>query len=39
MPAFGVMSGGLDLRHKAMAGLFDRNALVAHLLVGIEFTL
>lgn len=32
MPAFGVMSGGLDLRHKAMAGLFDRNALVAHLL-------
>lgn len=32
MPAFGVMSGGLDLRHKAMAGLFDRKNLVAHML-------
>lgn len=32
MPAFGVMSGGLDLRHKAMSGLFDLTALVAHLL-------
>jgi DNA ligase-associated metallophosphoesterase len=32
MPAFGVMSGGLDLRHKAMHGLFDRSALIAHLL-------
>jgi DNA ligase-associated metallophosphoesterase len=32
MPAFGVMSGGLDLRHKAMHGLFDRTALIAHLL-------
>ncbi len=32
MPAFGVMSGGLDLRHKAMHGLFDHAALVAHLL-------
>lgn len=32
MPAFGVMSGGLDLDHKAMHGLFDRDALVAHLL-------
>lgn len=32
MPAFGVMSGGLDLSHKAMAGLFDKSALVAHLL-------
>ena len=32
MPAFGVMSGGLDLRHKAMAGLFDHTALIAHLL-------
>jgi uncharacterized protein len=32
MPAFGLMSGGLDLRHKAMAGLFDHAALVAHLL-------
>ncbi|OHV83592.1 ligase-associated DNA damage response endonuclease PdeM [Rhizobium sp. LCM 4573] len=32
MPAFGVLSGGLDLRHKAMHGLFDRAALVAHLL-------
>ncbi|TCR91025.1 ligase-associated DNA damage response endonuclease PdeM [Rhizobium sp. BK376] len=32
MPAFGVMSGGLDLRHKAMHGLFDHAALIAHLL-------
>ncbi|MDX3926493.1 MAG: ligase-associated DNA damage response endonuclease PdeM [Shinella sp.] len=32
MPAFGVTTGGLDLRHKAMAGLFDRHNLVAHLL-------
>jgi DNA ligase-associated metallophosphoesterase len=32
MPAFGVMTGGLDLRHKAMRGLFDHSALVAHLL-------
>ncbi|MES5098244.1 ligase-associated DNA damage response endonuclease PdeM [Agrobacterium sp. BA1120] len=32
MPAFGVLSGGLDLRHKAMRGLFDHSALVAHLL-------
>ncbi|MHA7969659.1 ligase-associated DNA damage response endonuclease PdeM [Rhizobium sp. CAU 1783] len=32
MPAFGVLTGGLDLRHKAFTGLFDRQALVAHLL-------
>jgi metallophosphoesterase superfamily enzyme len=32
MPAFGVMSGGLDLRHKAMKGLFDQPSLIAHLL-------
>jgi DNA ligase-associated metallophosphoesterase len=32
MPAFGVMSGGLDLGHKAMKGLFDHASLVAHLL-------
>ena len=32
MPAFGVMSGGLDLRHKALRGLFDHAALVAHLM-------
>ena len=32
MPAFGVMTGGLDLRHKAMRGLFDHTALIAHLL-------
>ncbi|WP_431322750.1 ligase-associated DNA damage response endonuclease PdeM [Rhizobium sp. YTU87027] len=32
MPAFGVMTGGLDLRHKAMKGLFDHTALIAHLL-------
>ena len=32
MPAFGVLAGGLDLNHRAMHGLFDRAALVAHLL-------
>lgn len=32
MPAFGLMTGGLDLRHKAMTGLFDRESLIAHLL-------
>ncbi|TRL42939.1 ligase-associated DNA damage response endonuclease PdeM [Rhizobium straminoryzae] len=32
MPAFGVLTGGLDLKHKAMHGLFDRNDLIAHLL-------
>lgn len=32
MPAFGVMTGGLDLRHKAMAGLFERESLIAHML-------
>lgn len=32
MPAFGVLAGGLDLNHKAMHGIFDRTALVAHLL-------
>ncbi len=32
MPAFGVTTGGLDLRHRAMAGLFERENLIAHLL-------
>ncbi len=32
MPAFGVMTGGLDLGHRALAGLFDRQSLVAHML-------
>ncbi|WP_349437139.1 ligase-associated DNA damage response endonuclease PdeM [Pararhizobium sp. A13] len=32
MPAFGVTTGGLDLRHQAMHGLFDRQSLVAHML-------
>jgi DNA ligase-associated metallophosphoesterase len=32
MPAFGVLAGGLDLRHKAMHGLFRHETLVAHLL-------
>ncbi|WP_205665519.1 ligase-associated DNA damage response endonuclease PdeM [Georhizobium profundi] len=32
MPAFGVTTGGLDLRHRAMQGLFDRATLSAHLL-------
>lgn len=32
MPAFGVTTGGLDLRHRAMTGLFDRSRLAAHML-------
>ncbi|MBB4348771.1 MULTISPECIES: ligase-associated DNA damage response endonuclease PdeM [Rhizobiaceae] len=32
MPAFGVLTGGLDLRHRAMQGLFKQETLVAHLL-------
>ena len=32
MPAFGVTTGGLDLRHKAMHGLFDHPNLIAHML-------
>ncbi|THK34954.1 ligase-associated DNA damage response endonuclease PdeM [Ensifer sp. MPMI2T] len=32
MPAFGVTTGGLDLHHRAMSGLFDRGKLVAHML-------
>ncbi|MBD8553573.1 ligase-associated DNA damage response endonuclease PdeM [Rhizobium sp. CFBP 8762] len=32
MPAFGVTTGGLDLKHRAMQGLFDHERLVAHLL-------
>lgn len=32
MPAFGVLAGGLDLGHRAFHGLFDHQALVAHLL-------
>lgn len=32
MPAFGVMTGGLDLRHRAFSGLFDKAGLIAHLL-------
>lgn len=32
MPAFGVLTGGLDLKHRAMHGLFDHSALIAHLL-------
>lgn len=32
MPAFGVLTGGLDLSHRAFQGLFDRTALIAHLL-------
>ena len=32
MPSFGVMTGGLDLRHKAFAGLFDKSRLIAHML-------
>lgn len=32
MPAFGIMTGGLDLRHRAFEGLFRPEALIAHLL-------
>jgi DNA ligase-associated metallophosphoesterase len=32
MPAFGVLAGGLDLRHRALQGIFNQEALVAHLL-------
>lgn len=32
MPAFGSTTGGLELRHPAMRGLFDRDQLVAHLI-------
>lgn len=32
MPAFGVLTGGLDLKHSAFKGLFDRKSLVAHLM-------
>lgn len=32
MPAFGVMTGGLDLRHPAVRPLFDHADLTAHLL-------
>lgn len=32
MPSFGVMTGGLDIRHKAFTGLFEKTQLVAHML-------
>lgn len=32
MPAFGVLTGGLDLGHPAMRGLFDTDRLSAHIL-------
>jgi uncharacterized protein len=32
MPSFGVMTGGLDLRHAAFKGLFDRDRLVVHMM-------
>ncbi len=32
LPAFGVMTGGLNLRHQAFSSLFHRPALTAHLL-------
>ncbi len=32
LPSFGVMTGGLNLRHGAFDGLFDRKSLTAHLL-------
>lgn len=32
MPAFGTMSGGLDLRHKAFRGLFMQSQLITYIL-------
>jgi DNA ligase-associated metallophosphoesterase len=32
MPSFGVMTGGLDLDHRAFKGLFARDTLRAHML-------
>lgn len=32
LPSFGVMTGGMNLRHPAFEGLFDRRKLMAHLL-------
>jgi DNA ligase-associated metallophosphoesterase len=32
MPSFGVMTGGLDLGHKAFSGLFETTRLIAHML-------
>lgn len=32
LPSFGVMTGGMNLRHPAFNGLFDRHLLTAHLL-------
>ncbi|MEM5494592.1 ligase-associated DNA damage response endonuclease PdeM [Hoeflea sp. AS16] len=32
MPAFGSTTGGLELRHPAMRGLFNKSELVAHLI-------
>ncbi|MCM2291482.1 ligase-associated DNA damage response endonuclease PdeM [Allorhizobium sp. BGMRC 0089] len=32
MPAFGALTGGLDLAHRAFSGLFQRKSLTAHLL-------
>ncbi|TPW30976.1 ligase-associated DNA damage response endonuclease PdeM [Martelella alba] len=32
LPAFGTLSGGLDLKHRAFAGLFERQQLMVHLL-------
>lgn len=34
MPSFGVLTGGLDLNHRAFEGLFVKDRLVAHLLHG-----
>lgn len=32
MPSFGVMTGGLDIRHEIFADLFEKTRLVAHML-------
>jgi metallophosphoesterase superfamily enzyme len=32
MPAFGAYTGGLNIRDRAFAGLFDRTSFIAHML-------
>jgi metallophosphoesterase superfamily enzyme len=32
MPAFGAYAGGLNIRNRAFAGLFDRAGFTAHML-------
>ena len=32
MPALGAYTGGLNIRDRAFAGLFERTAFIAHML-------